>query len=131
MARESRVKSTLGGKKSEKKSESKSKPKSKSTEKKTPKSKSKHPVHRMHISRTDNGKFLVDHEFKGGPDEPAIPGESHALDAEELAGHVADHFGVGAGGPGLPAGPVPEAPAPAPGPEAVPPGPLPTGREGV
>jgi hypothetical protein len=131
MAKESRVQSTLGGPKAEKKPEKKSESKSKgkSTDKKTPKSKSKHSVHRMHISRTDNGKFLVDHEFKGGPDQPSIPGESHALNPEELAAHVADHFGVGEGGPGLPAGPAPAAPAP--GPEVVPPGPLPTGPTGV
>jgi hypothetical protein len=125
MARESRVKSTLGGKEKEHKP--------KTTEKKTPKGKEKgkgkHPVHRMHISKTDNGKFLVDHEFKGGPGEATLPNESHAIEPGDLASHVADHFGVGAEGPGAPMAPAPAAPAP--GPEVMPAGPLPTGPTGV
>jgi hypothetical protein len=113
----SRTKSTLGGKKK------KSSKASKSVAAVVAKAIKRH-VHKMHISRTDNGKFLVDHEFKNGPDEPTIPGQSHALNPEELAGHVAENFGVGEGV--APGAGSPELP-PAPGPEAMPAGPLPTG----
>jgi len=113
----SRTKSTLGGKKK------KSSEASKSVAAVVAKAIKRH-VHKMHISRTDNGKFLVDHEFKNGPDEPTIPGQSHALNPEELASHVAENFGVGEGA--APGAGSPELP-PAPGPEAMPAGPLPTG----
>lgn len=123
MAKESRSKSALGSKKSPKVSKAVSAAIKKAVRKE---------VHRMHIGKTANGKFLVDHEFKSAEGEPTIPGESHAINPEELAAHVSDNFGLGAGGPGVPAGP--ELMAPAPGPEAVPSapaGPSPTGPIGV
>jgi hypothetical protein len=124
MAKESRAKSALGGKKSESKSKSKSKSKASGGKKK--------PVHRMHISKTDNGKFLVDHEFKGGPGEPVQPNESHAIEPQDLAAHVADHFGVGDGGPGASAAPDAGAPAGVPAaPAAGPVGPGAGGPVGV
>jgi hypothetical protein len=92
MASESRTKHTLGGQRK------KSSKVSKSTSAAITKAINRH-VHKMHISKTNNGKFLVDHEFKSGEGEPTIPGETHALGPEELSGHVADHFGIGAGGP--------------------------------
>lgn len=93
--RESRVKSALGGKKkaSSKKSSSK-------------KGGKKH-VHKMHITRTDNGKFLVNHEFQGGPEGELPPeGETHAINPEDLAQHVTDNMGVPPAG-GAPAGGAP------------------------
>ena len=95
-AKKSRVKSVLGGKK--KKSSSK-------------KGSKKH-VHKMHISRTDNNKFMVEHEFapSEGP-EPSPQSEMHAVEPEDLAQHVTDHMGVGGEG-GAPAGPAPMPTAP-------------------
>ena len=80
--KKSRVKATLGGKK--KKGSSKKKG-------------GKKHVHRMHISRTDNGKFLVDHEFKGSGEPGEVPpeNEQHAVEPQDLAQHVTDNMGVG------------------------------------
>jgi Cu/Zn superoxide dismutase len=75
--KESRVKSALGGKKS----------KAKKGKKKS--------VHKMHIRRTHNGKFLVDHEFKNEPGEEPMENETHALNPEELGDHVDQHMGTG------------------------------------
>jgi hypothetical protein len=84
MAKEkaTRVKSALGGKKDP----------GKKGGKKSGKKDGKKQVHRMHISKTDNGKFLVEHEFKPGEDGSVIPNERHALNPEELQGHLQDNM---------------------------------------
>jgi hypothetical protein len=90
----SRVKSALGGKKKEgKKSESKG---------------GKKRVHRMHISRTANGKYLVEHEFKHDPLEPGpyLENEQHAVEPDELAQHVQEHMGGAPEPEPMPAGPA-------------------------
>ena len=88
MAKESRAKAAMGGKKSSSKSKSK-----------------KHKVHRMHISHAANGGFVAAHETEPGmpPDEM----EQHSVPPGGLADHVTTHMEdqmPPAGGP--PAGPA-------------------------
>lgn len=129
----SRAHSALGGKKDHKESKDH---KSKGHDKKSKsKDEKKKHAHRLHISRTDNGKFLVDHEFKHDPlaGEEPMPGQSHAIDPHELASHVTDSLGIGGIPspdqeplPAVPAAPAVSAPA-VPAPAA----PLPVGPVGV
>lgn len=112
MAKQSRTKSALGGK-------GKAKGSSKvpeATKKYVANAVKKH-VHKMHISPTANGKFLVDHEFKSAPGEPPIDSEQHAVNPEDLSAHVGEHLGIGgsvAPEPALP--PAPASPMTPPGP---------------
>lgn len=89
MAKQSRTKSALGGKKSKGSSRI-----PEATKKAIDKAINKH-VHRMHISKTANGKFLVDHEFKSSPGEPPIDSEQHAVEPADLSAHVGEHLGIG------------------------------------
>lgn len=91
MVKQSRTKSALGGKKSK----SKAAPKVSKAVKAAIKSEVKKQVHRMHISKTSNGKFLVDHEFKSKLGEDPIESEQHAIDPEGLSAHVGEYLGLG------------------------------------
>ena len=88
-AKQSRTKSALGGKKSKGSSRV-----PEATKKFVANAVKKH-VHRMHISKTANGKFLVDHEFKSAPGEPPIDSEQHAINPEDLSAHVGENLGIG------------------------------------
>jgi len=109
MAKESRAKAAMGGKKSSSKSKSKSKA---------------HKVHKMHIRHAANGGYIAEHEAPPSPDGMGMgePNEEHALpDINALTQHVADHMGPAAGGTAAP--PTPPA-------GATPP-PQPTGGGGM
>ncbi len=117
MAKQSRTKSALGGKKSKGSSRVPD-----ATKKYVASALKKH-VHRMHISKTANGKFLVDHEFKSAPGEPPIDSEQHAVNPEDLGAHVGEHMGIGAE-PQPPAGAEPALPSASAAPTLPPAGPL-------
>lgn len=79
------------------------------------KKKSSHRVHKMHISRTDNDKYLAEHEFEAPEMGMAPKGETHSLNTvDELADHVKEHMGA----PEEEAAAAPAAPAAEPGPAA-------------
>lgn len=94
-AKQSRAKSALGGKKSKSKPKATGSPHIPEATKKYIDKAVKKEVRRMHISKTANGKFLVDHEFKSAPGEPAFDPEQHAINPEELSAHVGEHLGIG------------------------------------
>lgn len=100
MPKQNRSKSALGGKKS------KSSPKVSKHVKAAIKAEVKKEVRRIHISKTSNGKFLVDHEFKSKPGEAPIEGEQHAIEPEGLSAHVGEYLGLGAPEPGGFGGPT-------------------------
>lgn len=125
MAKQSRSKSALGGKKKGKGGAVPAATKAYIDKE------IKKQIRRMHISSTKNGKFLVDHEFKAGEGEDKVPeSEQYAVESGDLASHVGEYMGLGAppvapavggspelsppvGGPGLPPGlEEPVAPAP-------------------
>jgi hypothetical protein len=112
-AKQSRTKSALGGKKSKGSSRV-----PEATKKFVANAVKKH-VHRMHISKTANGKFLVDHEFKSAPGEPPIDSEQHAINPEDLSAHVGENLGIGGT-----ASPEPELPPASAAPTLPPAGPL-------
>ena len=61
--------------------------------KKSSKGGSKKKVHKMHIRHAKNGGYIVEHEFKGTPGEPAPESEEHtAPDMDALQDHVAEHM---------------------------------------
>ena len=95
MAKESRAKSAMGGKKSSSK-------------------KSKHKVHKMHITRGASGGFSVEHEAPPSDDGsmPMGPGEGpHVVsDIDAMKQHLQDHMGDQ---PAAPSSPAPVAAAPA------------------
>lgn len=142
----SRAKSALGGgEKSKSKSKSKSKPKpKKDSHPKVPEATKKYidtavrkAIKRMHINKTANGQFLVDHEFESVPGQDPFEAEQHAISPEDLSRHVSEGLGIAAAPvqepmappaaslPQLPsdvAGPL--APAPPAGPAMPMPGPI-------
>ena len=106
MIKQSRTRSALGGKKKE----SKGTRVPKATKDAIDRAIKKH-VHRMHISKTDNGKFLVDHDFKSLPGEPPVDSEQHAIEPGDLSAHVGEHLGIEQP-PVLPPAAAPVAPQP-------------------
>jgi len=102
MAKQSRTKSALSGDKKKKSA----KPK-KDASPRVPEATKlyidkavKKAVQRMHISKTANGQFLVDHEFKSEPGAPPVESEQHALGPDALSSHVGEYMGLG--GPATP-----------------------------
>lgn len=91
-AKQSRSKSALGGKKGKKEPKGAGIP---AATKKYIDKAVKREVKRMHISKTANGKFLVDHEFKNGPEGEAFDPEQHAINPEDLSAHVGENLGIG------------------------------------
>ena len=146
----SRTKSALGGGEKSK-AKSKSQPKSKKdSSPKVPEATKKYidqavkkAIQRMHISKTANGRFLVDHEFKTEPGQPPADAEQHALGPEDLSAHVGEYLGLDqpvvsepalppdiSAAPQLPAAGGPSGPGPMISPEAGP-SPLPVRPLGV
>lgn len=123
MAKQSRTKSALGGKK-----KSKGSPRVPEAVKKYIDKEIKKQVHRMHISKTANGKFLVDHEFKAAPGETPVESEQYAVEPGDLSTHVGENLGIGgsvAPETALPPASLPTMPTAPPGAPA-PPGATPT-----
>ncbi len=55
------------------------------------KEKKKHKIH-MHIQPIEDGRFMVDHEYRGG--EEPMEGTKHApQNIQELLDHVKKHYG--------------------------------------
>lgn len=77
----SRVRSAMGGKKKSGKGGKKS---------------SSRPPHKMHIRRSKNKGFIVEHEYKRKPDEAMPPdNDEHTVgDIDELKDHVGQQMGM-------------------------------------
>lgn len=60
-------------------------------------------LHKMHISKAENGGFLAEHEFQSAPMGPFEPNEQHTFgkgDGHKLIEHIHKHLRIPRAAPG-------------------------------